>query len=271
MEYIVWEPSGIIVDLGIYQLRWYSLLFSMGLFIAYLVLKRVFKQNGIADDKFDKFTMFVIIATVLGARLGHCLFYDWAYYQNHLLEIFLPFKFEPEFRFTGFQGLASHGGTIGVLIALIIYSIRYKIKMFWVLDKAALLAPLCAGFIRLGNLMNSEILGKETDVAWAFIFKNIDNVPRHPAQLYEAISYFLIFLILKIVDKKFERQNGFIFGLFFFLLFSARVFIEMFKEVQVSFELDMAMNMGQNLSIPFIIAGLVIMLIRNKKGDRSAY
>jgi len=270
MDYIIWEPSGIIADFGFYKLRWYSLLFSLGLFIAYLLMQRIYKKNNIPDNKFDKLTMYIILATIIGARVGHCVFYEWDYYQNHLLEIILPFRFDP-FQFIGFQGLASHGGTLGVLVALIIYSYRHKINLYWILDKAALLAPICAGFIRIGNLMNSEIIGKETDVSWAFIFKNVDNIPRHPTQLYEAVSYFLIFGILQYVDRKYQRQNGFIFGLFFVLLFGTRMIIELYKEVQITAELDMAMNIGQNLSIPFIIAGIIIVIFRNKKGNRSPY
>ncbi|MEK6476293.1 prolipoprotein diacylglyceryl transferase [Catalinimonas sp. 4WD22] len=264
INYIVWNPDGIIFDLGFIALRWYSLLFALGFILSYQILSVYFKREGVAQEKLDKLTIYLVLATVIGARLGHCLFYDFEYYSQHIAEIFLPVRFSPEFEFTGFQGLASHGGILGVFIATILFCRKYKVELLWLLDRLSVVGALAGCCIRLGNLMNSEIIGKPATVDWAFIFAKVDDVPRHPAQLYEAIAYFLIFVVLSILYRKTHKPSGFIFGLFFVLLFSARFFIEFFKADQVAFEADMTLNMGQWLSIPFIISGLVLMFLKNK-------
>lgn len=264
-QHILWEPDGIIIDLGFYQLRWYSLLFATGFIVSYILLKRYFKAAGLEEKKLEKLTVYTVVATVIGARLGHCLFYDFDYYSEHIAEIFLPFRFQPEFAFTGYQGLASHGGTLAVFAAVVLYTRVYQVNLLWLLDKLAIVAALGAGvFIRLGNLMNSEIIGKPADVPWAFVFSRVDQLPRHPGQLYEAISYFLIFLILYQLDKKGNRQSGFVFGVFLVLLFAARFVIEFFKADQSAFEQGMTLNMGQLLSLPLILAGAVVIFIRRR-------
>jgi phosphatidylglycerol---prolipoprotein diacylglyceryl transferase len=264
LNYIQWDPSITLVDLGFFQLRWYSLLFATGFILSYMILSRYFQKENVSIEKLDKLTVYIVLATIIGARLGHVIFYDWDYYSNHLLEIFLPFRFEPSFRFVGFQGLASHGGSIAILIAVWLYRRNQHLKELWTLDKLALVVPLAGMFIRLGNLMNSEIIGKPAEVPWAFVFEQVDNVPRHPGQLYEAIAYLLIFGITNLVYHNLKKQNGFVFGLFLVLLFSARFIIEFFKTHQSDFEIGMTLNMGQILSIPFIIFGLVLMFIKNK-------
>lgn len=268
MAYIYWNPDGTIIDLGFYALRWYSVLFALGFIFSYIILKKQFAKENIPEEKLERLTIYVILATVIGARLGHCLFYDFDYYSQHLTEIFLPFRFKPSFQFVGYQGLASHGGVIAILIALIIYSRKFNVKLLWILDKLALVTPLAGYFIRLGNLMNSEIIGKPSTVPWAFIFQEVDNVPRHPGQLYEAIAYLGIFIFLNILNKKINKEPGFIFGLFLTLLFSARFIIEFFKVDQSAFEAEMIINMGQLLSLPFIIFGLI--LIALKKSETTA-
>lgn len=266
MSYIIWNQDGIIIDLGFIALRWYSFLFALGFIFSYIILKKHFTEANISGEKLDKLTMYVVLSTIIGARLGHCLFYDFDYYSKHISEIFLPFKFDPTFQFVGYQGLASHGGAIAILIAVIIYTRKYNISLLWLLDKLALVIPLAGFFIRLGNLMNSEIIGKPTNVPWAFIFQKVDNLPRHPGQLYEAVTYLGIFIFLNILNKKIKKDTGYIFGLFLILLFCSRFIIEYFKADQSAFEEGWIINMGQILSIPFIIFGIVLVSIK-KRGN----
>lgn len=262
LTYINWNPDSIIIDFGFYALRWYSLLFGLGFVLSYLLFRSHFKKAGLGEDKLEKLTVYTALAAVIGMRLGHCLFYEWDYYSENIAEIFLPVRFEPEFVFTGYLGLASHGGGIATLIVIVLYARKYKISLFWLLDKLALVIPLLGVFIRLGNLMNSEIIGKPADLPWAFIFEQGDRIPRHPGQLYEAIAYLLIFAFLNILAPRSKRESGFIFGLFLALLFAARFFIEFFKADQSGFEAGMLLNMGQLLSIPFIILGVVLMVLK---------
>lgn len=268
LSYIVWNPDPIIFDLGFYALRWYSLLFALGFVLGYSILRSHFKKAGLGEEMLEKLTIYVVLATIIGARLGHCLFYDWDYYSDHIVEIFLPVRFQPEFEFTGFQGLASHGGIFGIVVAVLLYSREYKIKSFWVFDKLSLVGALAGACIRFGNLMNSEIVGKPADVPWAFIFEKVDSVPRHPGQLYEALAYLTIFGILYILTQNNKREPGFIFGLFFTLLFSARFIIEFFKADQSDFEAGMVLNMGQLLSIPFILFGIVLVFLKWQKTNQ---
>ncbi len=265
LNYIIWNPDGTLLDLGFYQLRWYSILFGLGFILGYFFVKWRFKRANLDLKLLDNLAVYLVISTVLGARIVHCVFYDWGYYQNHLLEILLPFRFSPEFEFTGFLGLASHGGGLGVTIALLIFARVYHIKKLWLLDSIALVIPLAAVCIRLGNLMNSEIIGAPTDVPWAFVFTAIDSLPRHPSQLYEACSYLLIFIVLYLIDKQQKVKDGFILGLMLATMFTARFLIEFVKADQVDFEAGMAINMGQWLSIPFIIAGVVLIGFSFKK------
>ena len=265
MTYISWNPDGTIVDLGFIALRWYSLLFALGFILSYLILIQKFRAEGFSEALLERLTVYVALAGVVGARLGHCLFYDFEYYSNNIAEIFLPVRFNPQFEFIGYQGLASHGGAIAILIAVVSYSRSYKLELFWVLDKLALVIPLAGCLIRLGNLMNSEIIGSPTQVPWAFVFQRVDSTPRHPGQLYEAIAYFLIFVLLNIVEQKTNRRSGFIFGLFLVLLFLTRFLIEFFKADQSAFESGMVFNMGQLLSIPFIILGAILIVVNRRK------
>ncbi|WP_271711448.1 prolipoprotein diacylglyceryl transferase [Marinigracilibium pacificum] len=261
LNFIEWNPNPILIDLGSLAIHYYSLLFASGFILSYIILNKYFKKQGLEQDYLDSLVTYVVLGTIIGARLGHCLFYDWEYFSQHPMEIFLPFKFEPEFEITGFRGLASHGGILGVLLALLLFSKNKKIEKWWLLDMLALVGPLAGMCIRLGNLMNSEIVGAPSDVPWAFIFVQVDNVPRHPGQLYEALAYLGIFIVLNILyHKKYkELGRGVIFGLFFVLLFSARFLLEFTKANQKSFEDDMLINMGQLLSIPFLIGGLYVM------------
>lgn len=263
MLYIHWNPDPTLIDLGFIALRWYSVLFALGIFLGYLQIKKRFTAEGIPAPTLDKFMIYLIAGIVIGARLGHCLFYDFAYYSQHPLEMILPFRFSPEFEFTGFQGLASHGGAIGILTAMWMFCRKYKISGWYVLDVLGFSIPLTGIFIRLGNLMNSEIVGSESDVPWAFIFKRLDNVPRHPGQLYEAIAYGSIFLIMLWLRKRgLKFGSGRFFGYFLVITFSARFLIEFLKENQKAFEDSMQLNMGQWLSVPFVIVGIYLLATR---------
>jgi prolipoprotein diacylglyceryl transferase len=267
LNYILWNPDGILIDFGFYQLRWYSIFFGLGFVLGYQFVKWRFKRDEVNVKLLDNLAVYLVVGTIIGARLGHCIFYDWDYYQNHLLEILLPVRFSPSFEFIGYRGLASHGGGAGVIIALLVFAKIEKISKLWILDTIALVIPLAAVCIRLGNLMNSEIIGTVTNVSWAFIFESIDNLPRHPAQLYEAICYLLIFGLLFWFDRKQKYGKGFIFGAMLVLLFSARFFVEFVKADQSAFEADMYLNMGQWLSIPYFIIGWVFVYfgVKNKK------
>lgn len=262
LNHILWNPDGNLMDLGFFALKYYSLCFLLAFTTSYFVIKYRFNKTGYTIELLDKLTIYVFFGTLIGARLVHCLFYDFAYYSQHLLEIFLPFTFYPDFRFTGFAGLASHGGGAGIIISLILFSQKYKIELWKLLDEIALVVPLAGFFIRIGNLMNSEIIGKPSNLPWAFVFIKEDNIPRHPAQLYETIFYLFIFVILFYAMNRFLKKPGYYFGLSILMIFIVRFMAEFIKEDQSAFEAGMWLNMGQLLSIPFIISGIIIMFRR---------
>ncbi|WP_321296736.1 prolipoprotein diacylglyceryl transferase [Marinifilum fragile] len=257
---IHWNPDPEIINILGISIRYYSLLFLSGILLSITVLKWIFKQEKLPEANLEKLSMYGIIGILLGARLGHCLFYEPGYYFNHPLEIILPIQFSSGdgIEFTGYRGLASHGGALGLIIALFIYSRKTKHSMLDTIDLIAVVTGLGAGFIRLANLMNSEIVGMPSNKPWAFVFERIDTIPRHPAQLYEAICYFLIFAFMLFLykTKRAQLKNGVFFGTVLLLIFTARFFIEFIKENQVAFESGMQFNMGQLLSIPYIIVGL---------------
>ncbi|MFD1628290.1 prolipoprotein diacylglyceryl transferase [Pseudopedobacter beijingensis] len=269
LNYITWNPSESLIDLGFISIKFYSLCFLLAFLFSYIVVKKQFEKKNISIEVLDKLTIYVFLGTLIGARLGHCLFYDFAYYSKHPLEIILPFTFNP-FRFTGFQGLASHGGGIGILVSLYLFSRKYKMNLWYLVDTVAMVVPLAGGFIRLGNLMNSEIIGKVTDVSWAFIFVKEDMQPRHPAQLYEAICYFLLFFLLYRINKERKKAVGFNFGFVITGIFIVRFLVEFIKENQSAFENGMFLNMGQILSIPFILLGLYLLFIKKKQPETVA-
>lgn len=260
--YITWNPS--LEAFG--SVRWYSLCWLIGLALAYIIVRKLYKDQKLGDDKFEPLFLYCFIGILIGARLGHCLFYEPAYYLSsgtHFIEMLLPIHFMPEggWKFTGYEGLASHGGTLGLMIALWLYVRKTKLSIWRVLDNIAIATPLTACLIRIGNLMNSEIIGKVTDVPWAFVFERVDMLPRHPGQLYEAIAYIILFFIGWHLYKRHAGKvgTGFFFGLCLTYIFTARFFIEYTKDIQVDFENGMLFNMGQLLSIPFIIIGIACM------------
>lgn len=258
---IHWDVSPEIFTIGNFSMRWYGILFASGFLLGLLMVTKMFKAEKAPEKWLDIIFFFMIGGGVLGARLGHVFFYEWDYYSQHLSEIPMIWN----------GGLASHGGAIGILIALWLFSRYYsKRSMLWLLDKIVVPTALAACLIRLGNLMNSEIVGKVTDVPWAFEFvrhaqsNQIALEPRHPAQLYEAIGYLIIFVILYFTYWKTEKrkQQGYIFGLFLVLVFSWRFIVEPFKSSQGGFEsaLGNVLSTGQWLSIPFVLAGVFFMV-----------
>jgi len=272
MLYIVWDPD--VYFLG--TVRYYSLCWGIGLVLAYFVVRLLYKQQKIKDELFDPLFFYCLFGILIGSRLGHCLFYQPDYFLSswqHVVEMFLPIHqlADGSWKFTGYEGLASHGGTLGLIIALWLYVRRTKLSIWTVLDNIAIATPTTACFIRLGNLMNSEIIGKVTDVPWAFIFERVDTYPRHPGQLYEALAYALLFFIGWWLYKKHPERvgTGFFFGLCLTYIFTFRFFIEYTKEIQEAFEATLPLDMGQLLSIPFIIVGVWCMMRSRKKKVES--
>lgn len=264
LVYIHWNVDPEILKVGPVTLQYYGILFVTGLVIAYFLMKKIFSDNRIAPEKFDKLLIYVAIGIIAGARLGHCLFYDPGYYLSHPLEMILPVSSKEGggYEFSGYRGLASHGGAIGLIIMLFLYARKTGQTYLKTLDYIAIVTPVSAFFIRMANLMNSEIIGKPTDVPWAFIFERVDWLPRHPAQLYEAIAYLLIFFLNWGLYKKYgtARSQGFYFGLTICLIFTFRFVVEFVKERDIEFSALLNFDMGQVLSIPFILAGIACMM-----------
>ncbi len=261
LSYIIWDVNPEIFP-SVPFLRWYGLLWALGILCSYQIMYYIYRKEGKEMKEVDTLAIYIIIGAILGARLGHIVFYDPLYYLQHPEEI-LPIQLEPEFQFTGLQGLASHGGAMGILLGLWLYRRKYKANYLWILDRLVVVAALCGSFIRLGNLMNSEIIGIPAQVAWAFVFIQVDHIPRHPAQLYESIGCMVLFIILFVLwqKRKFFDKPGFTFGVFLVLLFSFRFVVEFFKINQEPFEESLPINMGQILSIPFIFIGLFMMIL----------
>ena len=261
---IVWNVDPEIFQIGGFGLRYYSVLIALGFISGFVIIKKIYTKEGLEERLLNPLLYYTIVGTIIGARLGQTLFYEFSYYKNHPLEIIFPFRTEPNgFEWTGFTGLSSHGGAIGVLFALLLYCKFFKQDFLQLVDKLVIAVALVASFIRIGNLFNSEILGKSTTLPWGFIFKKVDNLPRHPSQLYEAIAYFLVFILLSSLYPTKKGLKGFLFGLFLTVLFTIRFLIEFTKENQETFEQSLPLNMGQLLSIPFILLGVYFMF-RNK-------
>ncbi len=262
---IHWNVSPELFSLGPISVRWYGMMFALGFLVGYQIMFKMFKFESSNTDWLDKLFIYTIVATIVGARLGHVFFYDWSYYSQHLLEIVLPIaKGKTGYKFVGYQGLASHGGAIGIMIAIYLYSKKVtKRPMLWTLDRLIIPTALVAAMIRTGNLMNSEIYGVATNLPWGFIFdRNHETVAKHPTQIYEAFGYLIVFaasLWFFFKSKDLKDRAGFIIGFGFFGIFLTRFFVEFIKENQETFEAGMALNMGQLLSIPFILAGAYLM------------
>lgn len=298
---IVWNPSEGI-DLGFFVIRYYSLMFVVAFGLGWYIMKNIFERENESLEKLDSLFVWTVLATLIGARLGHVLFYDWEYFRNHLLEIFLPFRFSPKFEFTGFQGLASHGAAISIIVAMYYYSKKIlKRPLLWILDRVVIAVASGAIFVRLGNFFNSEIVGKETNSPFGIKFihdyysksdaVNATQIPnpkeaytaiatnpkfsnllaqvpvKHPTQLYEAFCYVFVFAILFFLYWKTEarKKSGYLFGLFLVLLFSVRMVVESVKESQGGFENALGLlSTGQWLSIPFILIGFYFIFTAEK-------
>jgi prolipoprotein diacylglyceryl transferase len=369
LDYVIWNAPPQLIDLGRFEIRYYSLLFALGFIMGYIILLRIFKKQGLQVELLDRLTIYMVISTIIGARVGHCLFYEFDYYIIHPLEIILPWRgtIGRDFEFTGFQGLASHGAAIGILIGIYMFARKTKSSYLWTMDMIVMVTALAGSFIRLGNLMNSEIYGNPSKSNYGFVFThdltrlltekykgtiqhvsfdkiaadslqdqqgvplqiniqfsrqvkdenkvrqfgdiilpddmaryNFDNnvfllqnyslnykverkdkrfwlsakiggLPRHPSQIYEAACYLFIFLLLLYIFYAFDKRlrDGFIFGMFLFLVFASRFFIEFLKQNQESFEDTMKLNMGQLLSIPFVIIGLALIILKWPKKIKS--
>ncbi len=264
INFIHWNVNPEIFQLGPFSVRWYGLLFAVGFLTGYYIGEWMLRSENVNQKWIDSAFFYIIIATIIGARLGHVIFYGWDYYSQNPGEIFKVWH----------GGLSSHGGTLGILVALYIYSrLVSKRSMLWILDRIVVPTALVAAFIRFGNLMNSEIYGVQTSLPWGFIFeRNGETVAKHPTQLYEAFSYLFTFGLLSFLYWKTRSKNkeGLIFGLFFMLIFGSRFLIEFIKEDQEAFEAGMALNMGQWLSIPLVLGGLYL-LIRALKLPEKVY
>lgn len=267
---INWDIQPEIFKIGSFGLRYYALCWLAAFAISYVLMLKVFKKEGKTQEQLDQLSIYIFLGTLIGARLGHCLFYEFDYYKDHILEIFLPFRWDANgnFQMTGFAGLASHGAAVGILTSIYLFSRKTKINFMWVADRLVLVVPIAGAFVRLGNFFNSEMIGPPTDLPWGVVFKQHDNIPRHPGQLYEALAYVLIFVVMwYLYNKKSTRKSGFLFGIFLVLLFGARFVLEYFKIDQEAFEQNMLFNMGQLLSIPFILVGFY--LIFRKQADQK--
>lgn len=252
--YITWNVDPEIFRLGNVAVRYYGLLFALGFYLGYLIMARIFTLEKVPQAKLDQLAILMIASTIIGARLGHCLFYEPDYYLSKPLEMFKVWK----------GGLASHGAAVGILFALWLFTKKSGKSFLWILDRVVITVALAGSFIRLGNLMNSEIYGDPTTLPWGFLFiRNMEELPRHPTQIYEALAYLLIFIFLfrTYHQKRQSLREGFIFGWFLVLLFLTRFLVEFIKNPQVGFEESMLLNMGQLLSIPFILLGVWVLWI----------
>lgn len=266
--FVHWNVDPVIVNIGSFGLRWYSLGFLFAFLLGYYIYNGFCKREKVDPKYLESLVIYIFLATLIGARLGHCLFYEPDYFltSEHWLEIILPFNIQTG-RFTGYQGLASHGAAIGILLSLWLFYRKYHINLWWLVDRLVIVVALGGAFIRLGNLFNSEIYGVETSLPWGFVFeRNGETVPKHPTQLYEALSYFIIFVVCLCVYRKKQGKlhNGRLFGWWLIALFGVRFLIEFVKEEQVSFEQSMTLDMGQWLSVPFILAGVILVLLSHR-------
>ncbi|MGE8379118.1 MAG: prolipoprotein diacylglyceryl transferase, partial [Sphingobacterium sp.] len=259
LNFITWDVNSDIFTIPIinHPIRWYGIFWLLGIILCYRLLWTMFKKEGRAVEFLDQLSIYIVLGTIIGARLGHVLFYDPSYYFSNPLKIFAIWE----------GGLASHGGGIGIVVAIFLFAKKQKLPFLWVADRIALVVPIAGACIRLGNLMNSEMIGTPTNLPWAFIFTTIDQIPRHPAQLYEALFCIILFLLLRYLWTKPILKNniGNCFALLLILLFSFRFLDEFLKLNQEDFENSLFINMGQLLSIPFILIGSVLLILNSRK------
>lgn len=261
MDYMIWSVNPNLISMGGITIRWYGVLFALSFIMAIKIMEWVFKRENKNIEEVDSLLIYMMIGTIVGARLGHCLFYDPSYYLSNPLKILKIWE----------GGLASHGGAMGIILAGYIFSIKFKHNFVWLLDKIVIPAVLSGVFIRLGNLFNSEILGSQTTLPWAIIFNRIDSVPRHPVQVYESMVYLIIFITLFMTYKKFgtKLREGLLLGIFMITVFTARFFLEFVKVKQSAYSNDFGFSTGQFLSIPFILLGVYMIFIYKSKKEAN--
>ncbi len=262
LSFIHWNVSPEIISMGSIHVRWYGLMFALGFLFGYHHVEKMFKHENEDLKWLESLFIYLIVATVVGARLGHVFFYGWEYYSQHPIEILYVWQ----------GGLASHGGVLGIIVAMILWSVKIsKRNLLWVLDRIVVPSVLVGALIRFGNLMNSEIYGNPTTLPWGFIFeRNHETVAKHPTQIYESLSYLFTFGVLWFMywKTKAKSYQGLLTGVFFLFVFGTRFCIEFIKEVQESFEKGMSLDMGQWLSIPFILTGTILIILALKKGPK---
>jgi len=260
-NFIHWSPNPIFFSIPFinWPVRWYGISWALAFILSSFIMGKIFETEKRKASQLDSLTFYLVIATLVGARLGHCLFYDADRYLSHPLEILKIYE----------GGLASHGAAIGIIIGMWLYCRKFKENLMWLFDRIVVVVPLASASIRFGNFMNSEIIGKITNVPWAIVFTQVDQNPRHPAQLYECIYCLVLFGITYYLWKKKrnELKPGFLFGFYLAVMFTFRFVVEFLKENQSPFENEMTLNMGQILSIPFVALGIYMMVraVKNTK------
>lgn len=282
LGFITWNVDPVAFSLGSVEVRWYGILLAVGFVIAYYTLQKIFQKENLSQKLLDKFAIWTIVWCIVGLRLGHFLFYEPEFLIRHPLQVFLPV--DENWKFIGYQGLASHGAAIAMLIWLIYFSWKHKMNFCWLIDRLCIAIPIAAAFVRLGNLMNHEIVGCASDVAWAFDFTHCSDdymilngklthvpTPRHPSQLYESLVYLSLYLSLIVYYFKFAKGKiapGRAAGIMITTIFVARFFIEFLKADQVAKEATMTLNIGQQLSIPLVAIGIGLLIYSFVKKDQ---
>jgi prolipoprotein diacylglyceryl transferase len=264
LGYMTWSADPVLFSIGSASVRWYSFLLVLSIYISYLFLKRMFIKEGVSTDILFSYGLFIIGGLIIGGRLVHCLAYEPEYYLKYPWDIIKPWRGElgKNAVFVGYRGISGHGSAIGIVVGIVLNSLRTKTSIIWMVDRIALFGPLIGFFVRIGNFFNSEILGKATDTPIGIVMTRADQVPRHPVQLYEALAYIMIFVFCyRYYQRRVEKEKpGEFLGLVLVLVYTARFLLEFFKAKQSDVETSLALNMGHLLSIPFIITGLVLLI-----------
>ena len=256
---MVWNFDPLLISFFKFNIYWYGVLFASAIIIGLQIMKRLYINDNVPVELLDPLLIYCIVGIVIGARLGHCIFYDPQYYFTHILKIFAIWE----------GGLASHGGGIGIAVAVFFYAKKNKVKLLWILDRLAIPTALFGFFVRIANFLNSELIGKPSNVPWAIVFKRIDDIPRHPVQLYESLAYLIIFILLFVLYRatKIKEQSGALLGICLCSIFSARFLLEFFKEKQAIYESGLFLNTGQMLSIPFLLMGVLLLILSKIKQE----
>jgi len=261
VQHFVSNIDPVLITLGPISIHWYGVLFASAILAGLQYMKFVFKNESQPEEALDNLLIYVVVGIVVGARLGHCLFYDPEFYLANPLKILAIWE----------GGLASHGGGLGAIIGAYLYCKKSKFSFLWMLDRLAIATALFGIFVRTANFVNAEIIGKPSDVPWAVVFSKVDNLARHPAQLYEAVAYLGIFFVLHFLYKRsaLSSKQGLLFGCFLVLVFTARIVIEFFKQQQAAYSTELVLNTGQLLSIPFMLVGVALILMAKKAEDKG--